>query len=127
MPPSMPQRWLVTGASPARLVVPLELDGADAHAVAGHHASLDQLALDAQAGEVALETLGGLGVLEVRLSREPLDAPANDAVCAVFVADRKDIRTRLEAMHHDARRFTRLAQRCGVRQQPRECLDEVID
>src|SRR5688572_15712095 len=127
MPPSMPQRWLVTGASPARLVVPLELDGTDAHAVAWHHAGLDQLALHAQSGEVALEALGGLGIFEIRLCREPLDAPANHSVCAVFVADREDIRARLEAMHDDTRRFTRLAQGCGVRQQPCERLDEVID
>ena len=54
----------------ARFGLPFQLDGPDLHRVARLDAGLDELPLDAQAGEIALEALGRFLVVEVGLRSE---------------------------------------------------------
>ena len=71
----------------------------------------DELPLDAQASEVALEALGRLLVVEVCLRRETLDAPSPDAERAVVSrSTAKPMSATFEAMDDDPRRLTRLGQ-----------------
>ena len=78
-----PDRPCARGPSPARapgLGLPVELDRADDHRVAGLDARAPERGIGAEALEVALEPLRQFLDVEVGLRRDPLDLPADDAV-----------------------------------------------
>src|SRR5262245_12199637 len=118
----------VTGPSTTpRRAFPLELDPADPDGVAGRDAGSLELALDAELGEVSLEPLRRLLVLEVRLRREPLDAATADAERAILALDSEPEVRSVEAMDHDTGRLPGSPELIGVGQQAGERRDEGIE
>src|SRR4029079_6949533 len=96
-----------------RLGLPLELGRTDPDGVSGLDPRPTQCVIDPQTGEVALEPLGRLLDLEVRLGRDPLDPLAADAERSVLVVDDELVRNRLDPVDHDASRLRRRAQLVG--------------
>ena len=93
------------------LRLPLELGATDPDGVARRDPGAAQLGVDAEAGEVALEALGGLLDVEVGLGGDPLDAlPAHPEDAVVLELDAEAVAHRLDAVDDDARRLGRLGQ-----------------
>src|SRR5688572_27701966 len=129
VPPITPS--LVNGSSPARspgLGLPLELDRAEANGVTWLDARASELLVRAQAFEIALEPLGGLLDLEVRLGGDPLDPTPGDAVRTVGLACHgHPIRCRVDPVHDHPRGLRIRVQLAGRREQLRERGAEVGD
>ena len=102
--------------SSSRHGLPLELLPPDANGVAGRDAGA-QLRVDAEACQVALESLGRLLDIEVGLRRQPLDLLATDTEAAVLALDHEVVAEISEPVDHDARRLGSGGQLLGGRQQ----------
>ena len=90
---------------------------ADPDPVAGADPGLAQRAVDPRPDELALEALGRLLVVEVRLVRQPLDALATHAERAVLALDGVAVAGRLEPMDDDAGGIGRRVEVLDPRQQ----------
>ena len=120
VPPKMPHRTPRHVALPG-LRLPFELGAADPDRVAGRDARPAQLGVDAEPRERALEALGRLLDVEVRLGGDPLDPRAADAEHPVGVElDGEAVAHRVDAVDDDPGGFGRLGELGRVRQDLRD-------
>src|SRR4051794_10638212 len=97
---------------------PFELGRTDADDIAGRDAGPPELGIDAESRQIALEALGGLLDLEVRLGGDPFDPAAADPERPVRIRlDAEAVPHRFDAVDDDAGRFRWFVERFGSWQQ----------